>query len=454
MFVDEREFDVPVVPGHDRPRLYFAAEVARRLDPGEIPVRFAVTRTDNISHHCEVGVLTGVEASRLASSRSIFELRPRPGENSDAFNVVLLVPTGVGAEVGGHAGDAGPITRLFGTVCDQLITHPNVVNASDINELPENGLYVEGSVICRFLQGTAGLRRVRSNRVLFVADEHEDESFTEAAVNALNAARATYGLDCARIIRLDPQVRLSARYTSTGRAVGRVDDLEHLLDAIEPHRGQFDALALASVIEVPESWHEEYFASKGEMVNPWGGVEAIYTHAVSMLYDIPSAHSPMLEDEEILNMDPGIVDPRMAAEAVSLTFLQCIFKGLQRSPRIVTGDAMYSAGVLTAADVSAVVIPEGCLGLPVLAALEQQIPVIAVRENRNLMRNDTSALPWSAGQYLVVDNYLEAAGVLCAMKAGIAPSSARRPLPETQVDILWTGDNDSEAQPAGSNSEA
>ncbi|HDZ01878.1 MAG TPA: DUF3326 domain-containing protein [Nitrospirae bacterium] len=27
--------------------------------------------------------------------------------------------------------------------CDTLITHPNVVNASDVNELPENGLYLD-----------------------------------------------------------------------------------------------------------------------------------------------------------------------------------------------------------------------------------------------------------------------------------------------------------------------
>jgi len=43
--------------------------------------------------------------------------------------------------------------------------------------------------------------------------------------------------------------------------------------------------------------------------------------------------------------------------------------------------------VLTAADVSCLVIPDGCVGLPRLAALEQGIPVIAVKENRNRMRN-------------------------------------------------------------------
>src|SRR5205814_495414 len=127
--------------------------------------------------------------------------------------------------------------------------------------------------------------------------------------------------------------------------------------------------------------------------------------------------------------------PRMAAEAVSMTFLQCIFKGLQRSPRIVSDpDAMRTPGILTAADVSALVIPVGCVGLPVLAALEQGIPVIAVRENKNLMQNDTAALPWAAGQYCVVENYLEAAGVLCAMKAGIAVETVRRPLTPTPID--------------------
>ena len=72
------------------------------------------------------------------------------------------------------------------------------------------------------------------------------------------------------------------------------------------------------------------------MVNPWGGVEAMLTHAISSLFEIPSARSPMHESREIANMDPGVVDSRMAAEAVSTTFLQCTLKGLQRSPRIVT----------------------------------------------------------------------------------------------------------------------
>lgn len=68
-----------------------------------------------------------------------------------------------------------------------------------------------------------------------------------------------------------------------------------------------------------------------------------------------------------------------------------------------------------------------------LAALEQGIPVVAVRENKNLMRNDLAVLPWADGQLIVVENYWEAAGVVASLRAGIAPESVRRPLSWTTV---------------------
>lgn len=438
MNIFERDFEVPCVRSHHNLIPYFAQAAAAHLKPGEVPVRFVVTSTEGARYRCELGVMADLQAWKgRPLPRSIFDFRRRAVENTERFNAVMLVPTGIGAEIGGHAGDAGSAARLLAASCDTLITHPNVVNASDINELPENGLYVEGSVICRLLMGTAGLGRTRSNRVLFVCDAHEDEDFTDAAINSLNAARACYGLDCPRVVQLDPSVILKAMFTNTGRASGRVENMEALLAALDKYRSEYDAVALATVIQVPKEWHESYFQSSGEMVNPWGGVEAIFTHAISLLYDLPSAHSPMLESQEIEALEPGLVDPRMAAEAVSYTFLQCIFKGLQRSPRIVSdAEAMRQPGVITAADVSCLVIPQGCVGLPVLAALEQRIPVIAVRENKNLMRNDLGALPWAPGQYHLVDNYLEAAGLLCALRAGITPMSVRRPLALAPTVIL------------------
>ena len=133
--------------------------------------------------------------------------------------------------------------------------------------------------------------------------------------------------------------------------------------------------------------------------------------------------------------DGDVSFKRLAAEAVSLTFVQCMLKGLHRSPRLVTDlDAMRETGLLTSADVSCLVIPDNCGGLPTLAALEQGIPVIAIRENDNLMQNDLHVLPWASNQLHVVENYWEAVGVMTALKAGITPSSLRRPLTATRVE--------------------
>lgn len=432
MRLSEEEFVIPVAPGHRNLLSHIEQAMRFRLAGGGTPLRFVVTATDSEHYHCEIGVMAG--AAPLEAD-SIFRFVHRGGENTERFNAVMLIPTGINAAIGGHAGDATPVARLLGAACDRLILHPNVVNASDLNEMPENALYVEGSVISRLMMGAVGLRPVRANRVLVVIDKHEDAYFANAAINAVNAARASFGLDCPRIVELDPPVRMRAVYAKSGRATGAVTGLENLWEALDEHRGGFDAVALSSVIDVPESYHQGYFDSDGEMVNPWGGVEAMLTHAVSDRFEVPSAHAPMFESREIANADPGIVDARMAAEAISLTFFQCILKGLRRSPAIVADpDAMRRPGVFTAADVSCLVIPDGCLGLPTLAALEQGIAVIAVRENTNLMRNDLAALPWAEGQFHVVESYLEAAGLMNALRAGLAPESLRRPMRKVPVE--------------------
>ena len=433
----EEECLIPVAPKHQDMLSHVDQAMRFRLADAGTPLRFVITATDAEHYHCEIGVKAESNSiePNTSETNSIFRFVPRGGEDTGSFNAVLLVPTGIGAEIGGHAGDATPVARLLGTACDRIITHPNVVNASDLNEMPENALYVEGSVISRLMMGTAGLRPVRANRVLVAIDKHQDDMFRSAAINAINAARASFGLNCPVIVELEPSVQMSTSYTKSGRATGVVAGLENLWAAMEEHADAYDAVALSSVINVPESHHQGYFDSHGDMVNPWGGVEAMLTHAVSDRFNVPSAHSPMFESREIANANPGIVDPRMAAEAVSLAFFQCILKGLQRSPTIVSDPhQMQRPDVLTAANVSCLVIPDGCLGLPTLAALENGIPVIAVRENKNLMQNDLTVLPWVPGQLHIVENYWEVVGVMHAIQAGIDPLSVRRPLQKAPIE--------------------
>jgi hypothetical protein len=404
------------------------------LPSGIIPIRFAVVAYENDRIKCEVGLMNSIllpENHYHNSTIFDFKLCTKACES---FNVALLIPTGIGATIGGHAGDAGPVAILISEVCDTLIVHPNIVNASDINELPENCLYVEGSVLSRLLMGTVSLLPIRTNKVLILVEKHKDKYFTNAAINAVNAAVSSYGFDCSGIVTIEP-IEMKFKYSSSGRATGIVKSLENIFSAVEKHKHPFDAIALTTHIQVPKKTKKSYYKTPDNCANPWGGIEALLTHSISEVFRIPSAHSPMMSSETELIEFP-VVDPRVAAEIVSITYLQSILKGIKRSPRICA--KTESTKAISASDISAIVIPEGCIGLPTLAALRQDIPVIVVRENKNLMRNDLTKLPWKNGQLWIVENYWEAVGILSALKSGINPYSVRRPLEAVKVSRVKT----------------
>lgn len=328
------------------------------------------------------------------------------------MNVVLIVPTGIGCEIGGHAGDANPVAKLIGKCCDKLITHPNVVNASDINEMPENTLYVEGSTLDRFLRGEIYLKEVFYNRILVVVNKKIDAN----TQNAVNAAQVTIGANI-ELLELDVPLVMNGFYDTDGKASGKVDGWLELCKQVEKY--DFDVLAIQSAISVDEKSKERYLKGIGG-VNPWGGVEAIVSKLVSDKLDKIVAHAPYLTNEGLIEEDGKygsiVSDPRMAAEMVSNCYLHCILKGLHKAPRI-----SYEDG-LSVDDIDFLITPIDCVGAPHYACMDAGIPIIAVKENKNIL-NDK--MPES---FIVVDNYIEAAGLLMAYKAGINYKSVRRPL--------------------------
>jgi len=162
----------------------------RHTGEGKQVVRFVVTGRKGRDFSCELGVF---EAPAPATTPDLFAFRPRAGRDDREFNAVFLVPTGIGAEIGGHSGDSGPVGKLLAAACDHLITHPNVGNAADINELPPNTFYVEGSVIADLLMGNVELQPVRANRLILLMERHTDPWFMDATVNMASAARAAEG---------------------------------------------------------------------------------------------------------------------------------------------------------------------------------------------------------------------------------------------------------------------
>ncbi len=404
----------------------------QQVGEGKQVVRFVMTGEAEGLATCELGVF---EEAREASTPDLFHFRKRGACDHSGFNAVFLVPTGIGAEIGGHSGDAGPVARLLAGACDRLITHPNVGNAADINELPDNAMYVEGSVIADLLMGNIQLRPVRANRLLLLMERHKDPWFMDATVNMASAARAAAGIDVREVVVLERNFSMRSVYAESGRAAGVVEGLESVCNALDRRAGEYDAVAIASLIKVPSHYHEDYFNDSADaMVNPWGGVEAMLTHTLSRRYRIPTAHAPMMTSREVQTLDYGPVDPRKAAEPVSATYLFCVLKGLHRSPAVSPHTAgPVSTGHIGAENIHCLVIPDGCVGLPTLAALAQDIPVIAVKGNRNHMKNKLENLPCGRGGLIQVENYLEAAGVMTALRNGITLESVRRPLSATRV---------------------
>lgn len=326
---------------------------------------------------------------------------------------VLIIPTGIGAEIGGHAGDGNPVAKLIASCCDKLITHPNVVNASDINEMTENTLYVEGSMLDRFLENEIELEEIKSNQLLVVANK----PVTYATINAVSAARATIGLE-AEIVGLDTPLQMIPEFKDN-IATGEVLGWEELVEQVSAY--DFDALAIHTPLDMDREAELHYYRQGG--LNPMGGVEAKASKLIAGHLNCPVAHAPLEDtpqsDEELYHIFENVFEPRLAAEAISNCYLHCVLKGLFKAPRIGTG--------LNVKQVNFMVTPINCVGRPHRACLERGIPVIAVEENKNNLNDE---MP---DEFIIVENYLEAVGIIQAMKIGISPKSVRRPLEGTIV---------------------
>lgn len=334
------------------------------------------------------------------------------------MNVVLIVPTGIGAEIGGHAGDANPVAKLLGACSDILITHPNVLNASDINEMPENALYVEGSTLDRFLEGTIGLQRVRQNTILVACNAPAQEE----TINAVNAARATIGIDAFLLELETPLLLTGTMNEEDGAADGHVDGWRELAEQTLGYR--FNALAIHTPITVEREVALEYYRKGG--VNPWGKVEAMASKLISECINKPVAHAPLentpYEDRELYAIfECEVVDPRIAPEAISNCYLHSVLKGLNQAPRLV--DSNLRAPGIWSEDVDVLVSPWGCWGRPHEAARKLGVPVIMVQENKTVLEQHMGL-----GDFITAANYWEAAGIIKAMDAGVCPKSVRRPL--------------------------
>jgi len=339
-----------------------------------------------------------------------------PGDKE--MNVSMIIPTGIGCEIGGHAGDSNPVAKLLASVCDNLVIHPNVVNASDINEMTDNMLYVEGSQLDLFFEGIITLKKVKSNRILVVVNPPVQNDI----INSVNAARVTLGADI-KIMELTTPLRMIAGKNVNGQASGEVIGWEELVNQVDKHStvNCFDALAINTPIEVSKEIAMAYITNGG--VNPWGGIEAIASKIIAQRIGIPVAHAPSGH-----TIDPTyseVVDPRMSAEMVSCCYLHCVLKGLHKAPKLVISTEFK--GGLHIDDLDFLISPAGCYGEPHALCRDKGVDIIMVDQNRTILNNT------SPKHCIFVDNYLEAVGIIQAKKIGVTRESVTRPVYSTQI---------------------
>ncbi|KAL8229975.1 hypothetical protein R6Q57_014875 [Mikania cordata] len=341
------------------------------------------------------------------------------------YTSVLIVPTGIGASIGGYAGDALPVARTLASVADCVISHPNVLNAAMLYWPMSNVLYVEGYALDRFAESVWALQPVHQNKVGLVLDAGIEDELRTRHLQVVDATRASLGLPILEYIVTDTPLEVEKWVNpKNGQATGRIKNPDSLLRAVQSLCDWSMVNAVAVVACFPDDDVDdvdEYRQGKG--IDLLAGVEAIISHLVVKNFRIPCAHAPAL-------LPPPLTQslcPKSAAEELGYTFLPCVIAGLAYAPQYLTNKSDFQQNnCIVAGDVDSIILPaDACGGDAVLAfANKKSKPIIiCVQENETVL-NDT---PDKLGIDVVkVSNYWEAIGVVAAHKAGVDPNSLRR----------------------------
>lgn len=283
----------------------------------------------------------------------------------------FIVPTGIGASIGGYAGDASPYARKISEVA-KLIVNPNVVNAGGFSGINDNMLYVEGYSLDEFFKGNLNLLPAKNNKIGIVYDKAIPKDVLNIHFNTQNAVAAVYGIDIRAYEVTKEEVGVEFYITNEGISTGLVRNIETIGEACKLliDKG-CEAIAIVCLFDEAEDDNPDY--ANGQGVDPVGGVEAIISHYVSKHFKIPCAHSPAFKNYEISTHS---VNPKSASEYITPTFLPCILLGLSDAPNLVNNDGF------SVKDLDFLIMPYNSLGsTPVFEALKNGIPVYAVKEN-------------------------------------------------------------------------
>jgi len=148
------------------------------------------------------------------------------------YTAVVIIPTGIGARVGGYAGDAIPVIRAMAQVADWVITHPNVLNGAMLYWPLPQVWYVEGYALDRWAAGDWGLQPVHQQRLGVVLDAGMEPDVQLRHRQAIQAAQATLGLTIAGEVLTDMPLGVGLQTADSGATWGTLAHPDSLLRAV------------------------------------------------------------------------------------------------------------------------------------------------------------------------------------------------------------------------------
>lgn len=235
-------------------------------------------------------------------------------------------------------------------------------------------------------------------------------------INSKNASEWVLGSNI-ELVGLKTPLKMKAQFNEDGSAGGTYSGVNELAEQIKNY--DYDALALQTPITADENIAEKYFLSNSENdVNPWGKIESIVSRVIQEKINKPVAHAP---SESVDNYDNTyaklIVKRSMAPEIISKVYTHCILKGLHRAPRLIFDKFVHNENIITSRDIDFLLTPHGCWGRPYIACAQQNIPIIVVKNDTTIYSNGFSYPKYK--NLIFVENYLEAAGLLMCINAGV-----------------------------------
>lgn len=309
--------------------------------------------------------------------------------------VAISIPTGIGANIGGYAGDFGYIAREFSKHF-HVIINPNAVNGGILSAINYDMSYLEGKLFDEFFKGNISItpkKAYETNKIGVIIDSSIPKNIINVHLNTISALKMVQGIETIAIEYTDKSVGVEIEIQN-GISVGKLKNPNTLLNSASK-LVQKGAEAIAIICYFNEDSEDENY-SNASGIDPIGGIEAVISHLITKEFKIPAAHAPAFYD---IDISEKIENEKVSSEMISSTYLPCIMQGLSIAPKI------SNKGKITNKDVNFLIVPNDALGSSaVLSSYQQGIKIITVKNNTVL---DVNPKKLNIKPYMEFEGYFE-----------------------------------------------